>query len=63
MASITIVLHETDHVSINQNENGGVTITFPNTDENVVDDAICIHGGPLVHIMECESGLEIFVEN
>ena len=66
MASITITLHKTDHVSIEQNETGGTTITFPRIEtvnDDVIDDAICIHNGPLVHIMECENGLEIFVEN
>jgi hypothetical protein len=61
MASITIKLAETDHVTIEQNETGGYTITHPRVDGTDMDDAICIHNGPLVQIIE-DNGLIVLVE-
>ena len=62
MASITIRVKETDHVTIEQNETAGFTITYPRVENADVDDAICIHCGPLVHIFEESNSLAIMVE-
>jgi hypothetical protein len=61
MASITIKLAKTDHVTIEHDEGGGYTITHPRAEGADMDDAICIHNGPLVQIME-DDGLTIVVE-
>lgn len=62
MASITVTLNTTDHASIEQNETGGFTITFPRVGGADIDDAICVHNGPLMQIIEDNNRLNIVIE-